>query len=117
MSLRHQSGWLLAVLLGTAGCRVCCPSYDYCNPTGPFDTNSECCGHARRGSVFSSSEYVDGATYVEDGTYYEEVAPESAPATRSGDAVPAQPSPQVEQPTTQRRDGRRSSPSVARRTR
>lgn len=75
MTKRIWSGWLLAALLTSAGCRMCCPSYDYCGPTEPGESNSECCGMVRRGSILSGeTTYAEGAILSEGETYYEDGA-------------------------------------------
>jgi hypothetical protein len=57
---------------------MCCPSYDYCGPTDPGESNSESCGMARRGSLFSGVPmYTEGETYYEDGTVGEETPVEA----------------------------------------
>lgn len=79
MTKRTWSGLLLSALLATAGCRMCCPSYDYCGPTEPGESNSECCGMVRRGSILSGvTSYAEGETYVDEGTVIE-TTPESVP--------------------------------------
>ncbi len=73
MSKRFWTSVVLAAALAAPGCRMCCPSYDYCGPTNPGESNSGCCGMSRRGSIFSgySGEEVE---YVEEGTVIEEQA-------------------------------------------
>lgn len=52
---------------------MCCPSYDYCGPLDPAESNSESCGLARQGSAFNG--YYEGEVITSD-----EVEQESAPA-------------------------------------
>jgi hypothetical protein len=61
---------------------MCCPSYDYCGPTEPGESNSEDCGMVRRGSILSGMPtYAEGETYIEEGTEVETTpAPVKAPA-------------------------------------
>jgi hypothetical protein len=63
--------FLVAVVLAAlpaAGCRMCCPSYDYTSPTNPAESNCENAGMTRRGSAFTGYGYDDhGAYLVNDG--------------------------------------------------
>lgn len=72
MSKRIWSSLVLTIALAAPGCRMCCPSYDYCGPLDPAESNSECCGMNRRGSAFNG--YVDGEVIMEG------VEQEQAPA-------------------------------------
>lgn len=83
---------LAAATLGSTGCRMCCPSYDYCMPTRPQESNSECCGMDRQGSAFNGASYQVGE-YVDEGTVIEEGVP-MARASR-GTPTPAPSIPRV----------------------
>lgn len=54
--MKTRFGVLVVVLasLAASGCKMCCPSYDYCSPTNPGAANDEWCGKERRGSIFTS---------------------------------------------------------------
>jgi hypothetical protein len=87
MNLRACSLLLVAAALSLSGCRMCCPSYDYCGPTEPGESNDEYCGMARRGSIFSSAPvytggpYVEGETVLEGETIVEDSSQPVAPPT------------------------------------
>ena len=109
---------VLALSSAAPGCRMCCPSYDYCGPTNPGDSNSECCGMARRGSIFSSyygpdAPYAEGETIVGEGEFIEEhpaldpqVQPTPVPAPS---AVPSGPMTSRPRTSTAGYSSRRSS--------
>jgi hypothetical protein len=82
MLLRTGTILLLAATLASSGCKMCCPSYDYCGPTRPDESNSECCGMARRGSLFSG--WIEGGrtTPVDEADVIEkpvDAAPDEVP--------------------------------------
>jgi hypothetical protein len=62
MSKRIWSSLVLTIALAAPGCRMCCPSYDYCGPLDPAESNAESCGMSRRGSAFNG--YIDGEVVV-----------------------------------------------------
>lgn len=78
--------WSLSLVfvaaLASSGCSMCCPSYDYCSPTNPGESNSVCCGRLRRGSVFGGEviEYSDGAYPTEVQPMEDVPAPQPNPA-------------------------------------
>jgi len=80
MTSRRWSLLVVIAALSFSGCRMCCPSYDYCGPTEPGESNSEYCGMARAGSIFSNApvysggEYVEGEEIVDGETIIEEQA-------------------------------------------
>jgi len=64
----------LATLLPT-GCKMCCPSYDYCSPTNPGESQSEWCGKERRGSIlggYTSSGYATSSEQEQPGEAIDE---------------------------------------------
>ncbi|MCE9606324.1 MAG: hypothetical protein K8U03_15625 [Planctomycetia bacterium] len=70
MKTRLGSLVVVAATILSSGCTMCCPSYDYCSPTNPGESNSELCGKERRGSVFSGyttsgEQVVPGETIME----------------------------------------------------
>jgi hypothetical protein len=97
MTKRYWSSLLLFAALAAPGCRMCCPSYDYCGPTEPGESNSEYCGMDRRGSILSGlPTYAEGATYVDEGTIIEEyegaqplLSPPSPPTPMKQPAPPS----------------------------
>ena len=106
---------IAALSFGLSGCRMCCPSYDYCGPTEPGESNSECCGMHRRGSILGGAPmYAEGATYVDEGSVigeYDDATPLdegtpllTPPAPPSAPKAPAkQPSPPMIEGTSARR--------------
>ena len=58
MNARLWLGLIVVAAMNCCGCSMCCPSYDYCSPTNPGESNSICCGRSRRGSIFNG-EYVE----------------------------------------------------------
>lgn len=87
-------GLLSLATLGSTGCRMCCPSYDYCMPTRPQESNSECCGMQRQGSAFNGVAYESGE-YIEEGTVIEADAPMPMARASRGTPTPAPSIPRV----------------------
>lgn len=86
--MKTRFGVLVVVLasLAASGCKMCCPSYDYCSPTNPAAANNEWCGKERRGSIFSG--YSGGGEQVMSG----ETITDESPAPALPSPAPAQPS-------------------------
>jgi hypothetical protein len=103
MKTRTWSSLILLAALAAPGCRMCCPSYDYCGPTEPGESNNECCGMQRRGSilggmpVYTEGEYVEGETIIEETP--------SAPIVTPPAPIRTQPEPPM--PQADRISGRR----------
>jgi len=77
MTKQYWLGLVLLAALSASGCRMCCPSYDYCGPTEPGESNSECCGMVRRGSSLSGGQiYEEGTFYQDEGVILDEAMPQ-----------------------------------------
>lgn len=119
--MKTRFGLLVVVLaaLTASGCKMCCPSYDYCSPTNPGAANNEWCGKERRGSIFSG--YSGGGEQVMSGeTITEETparaVPQPAPEQQPNIVLPPAPAPQPMKATGYSRNVSNSGTS-ARRTR
>lgn len=102
--------------MSASGCKMCCPSYDYCSPTNPGAANNEWCGKERRGSIFSGysgagEQVVSGETIVDESEA--PAVPQPAPPQQPNIVLPPAPAPQPMKPTGYSRNASTS----ARRTR
>jgi len=119
MKTRFGLLFVVSAVLTASGCKMCCPSYDYCSPTNPGAANNEWCGKERRGSIFSGysgagEQVVSGETIVDENPEAPGV-PQPAPSDQPTITLPPAPAPQ---PTTKPMGYSRSvSNNSARRTR
>jgi hypothetical protein len=96
MTSRRWSVFVVLAALSFSGCRMCCPSYDYCSPVEPGMSNSEDCGMHRRGSIFTNAPVYQEGEFVEGETIIEEQA---EPVMLQPPAPPSIPSPPPSPPT------------------
>jgi hypothetical protein len=95
MKTRTWSSLVLLAALAAPGCRMCCPSYDYCGPVEPSGSNDEHCGMERRGSILGGAPIYTEGVYVEGETIIEETP---APIMKQ----PEPPMPSAVRPTVRR---------------
>lgn len=117
MKTRFGSLVVVFAALTASGCKMCCPSYDYCSPTNPGAANNEWCGKERRGSIFSNypdagEQLIDGETVVEESQA--PTVPQPVPAAEPSITLPPAPPPQ---PTTKPMSYSRNASNTSRRGR
>lgn len=109
--------FVVLAALSASGCKMCCPSYDYCSPTNPGAANNEWCGKERRGSIFSGysgagEQVVRGETIMDESEAPS--VPQPAPSAEPTITLPPAPAPQPMKSTSYSRN---ASSNSARRTR
>ena len=99
MTKRFWLSTVLVTAIVASGCRMCCPSYDYCNPTNPGESQSISCGMVRQGSSLSGGAYGGEQVVYEEGTVIEGepqlAPPNTAPEPDAAPEMKTTPKPNV----------------------